>query len=76
MKKGHRSKDGKERCKNCKGFHHTSICDKQVSKETQETSTDEIPEVTATSEHASSGGGGGGGGSSPANSARLCYSRK
>ena len=60
MKKGHRAKDcrSKERCKNCKMFLHTSICDKQVSKEVQETSTNEIPEVTATSVHASSGGWG------------------
>ena len=30
MKKRHRAKGcrSKERCKNCKGFHHTSICDK------------------------------------------------
>ena len=64
MRKGHRAKAcrSKEKCNNCKGFHHNSICEKQVSKEVQETSTNKIPEATETSVHVSSGGGGGGGG--------------
>ena len=62
MKKGHKASEcrSKDRCKNCNGgYHHTSICDKQVVEELpaveQTSSKIVVQEATATSVHASSG---------------------
>ena len=50
LKTGHISRNCDRKCRNCNGYHHQSICDKEVEREKKQEDKQEEPEsVTATS---------------------------